>query len=95
MTYSDWDVVKIKKKYPELNLDLTQHVYEGRVYRIDAEVTIDTITDGETDISIVTSVLVELLSIIVGKEKAEAGSLLSYDEPEAPHIKKVKLIAAP
>lgn len=95
MTYNDWEAVKIKKKYPELNLDLTQHSYEGRVYRVDAEATIDTITDSHPDTSLVTSVLVELLSVIVGREKAEGGTLLSYDKPQAPHIKKVKLIAAP
>lgn len=95
MIDTSWEAVKIKKKYPELNLDLSQHSYEGRVYRVDAEAAINEVEDKVFERQQIVSVLIELLSIVVGRERAEHGSLLEYYEPKTPHIKKIKLIAAP
>jgi hypothetical protein len=85
------DILAVKKKYEHLELDLTQDTYEGVVYRVRVDCVVrDMSEDNGREAG---EAMIELLSVVAGKEAAESGTLHCFSENA--NFIRMRLVAAP
>lgn len=89
----------VKDKYPKLNLDLAQEEYAGEVYKVYSSCKFtrvqweDLFKTEKNYMDYTISGLKEILSIVVGKERVENGTIWQSDFD--PFIMEIILVAGP